>query len=190
MRRGGAQSLATPGISVGRLKRQTGSPRPDGPHGEDQREKGSSVIDFPFVLVFFFLLLWGIFNFGFIFVIQSMMTTAAEDGARAALRYQPATSKYVATNLRANAAQQTAQQVAGVLNGLAGGSITTTVKSKPCSYNPRHLTCFSVQVTFPYGQHPIIPALVNFPFIGSVGIPQQLTGTAVMQVDNDNLRQD
>lgn len=141
------------------------------------------------MLVFFFLLLWGIFNFGFIFVIQSMMTTAAEDGARAALRYQPATSDGRAIADRAKAAQQAAQQVAGVLNGLAGGSITTTVNSTTCSYNS-NLTCFSVQVTFPYGQHPIIPALVNFPFIGSVGIPQQLTGTAVMQVDNDNLLQD
>lgn len=149
-------------------------------------ERGSSVIDFPFILVFFFLLLWGVFNFGFIFVIQSMMTTAAEDGARAALRYQPATDNGGAIAARAAAATQTAQQVANVLGGLA--PISVTVNPTTCSYNS-NLTCFNVQVTFPYGQHPIIPALVNFPFIGSVGVPQQLTGTAVMQVANDNLLQ-
>ena len=127
------------------------------------------------------------FNFGFIFVIQSMMTTAAEDGARAALRYQPAPNTGSAIAARANAAQETAQQVAGVLGGLA--PISVTVNPGTCSYNSA-LTCFSVQVTFPYGQHPIIPALVNFPFIGSVGVPQTLTGTAVMQVDTNNLLQD
>jgi Flp pilus assembly protein TadG len=171
---------------------QPGSPasaRSCGAAKDQNRERGSSVIDFPFIFVFFFLLLWGVFNFGFIFVIQSMMTTAAEDGARAALRYQPAANDGLAIAARANAATETANQVAGVLNGLAGGSITTTVNPTTCSYNA-NLTCFSVQVTFPYGQHPIIPALVNFPFIGSVGIPNQLTGTAVMQVDNENLLQD
>ncbi len=162
--------------------------RPCGVTKDQNRERGSSVIDFPFIFVFFFLLLWGVFNFGFIFVIQSMLTTAAEDGARAALRYQPATSTTAAIYARANVAQQTAQHVAGVLNGLAGGSITATVNPTTCSYN-YDLTCFSVKVTFPYGQYPIVPALVNFPFIGSVGIPNQLTGTAVMQVDNANLLQ-
>ncbi|MGE4531220.1 MAG: TadE/TadG family type IV pilus assembly protein [Acidithiobacillus sp.] len=151
-------------------------------------ERGSSVIDFPFILVFFFLLLWGVFNFGFIFVIQSMMTTAAEDGARAALRYQPAANTGLAIAARIIAAHDAAHQETSVLNGLAPSKVTVT--TPPCkSINGSYLTCFNVQVTFPYGQHPIIPALVNFPFIGSVGVPQQLTGTAVMQVANDNLLQ-
>ncbi|MBE7564029.1 pilus assembly protein [Acidithiobacillus sp. HP-6] len=139
--------------------------------------------------MFFFLLLWGVFNFGFIFVIQSMMTTAAEDGARAALIYEPATSSNAAIAARASVAKKTAQHVVEVLNGLAGGGISTNVTPTGCHYNQADMTCFSVTVTFPYGKHPIIPALMNFPFIGSVGIPNQLTGTAVMQVDNANLLQ-
>lgn len=102
---------------------QPGSPasaRSCGAAKDQNRERGSSVIDFPFIFVFFFLLLWGVFNFGFIFVIQSMMTTAAEDGARAALRYQPADTEQLAIAYRANAATETANQVAGVLNGLRG----------------------------------------------------------------------
>lgn len=151
----------------------------------DARERGSSVIDFPFVFIFFFALLWGVFNFGFVFTLQSLVTIVAEDGARAALQYTPTGASNPGPARATNAQNYIANSpLTLLLEKIA--PVTTTVNYASCPYNS-NLGCFTANVQFMYGQHPIMPALVNFPIIGPVGVPQQLTATAVMQIDPANL---
>ncbi len=144
-------------------------------------ERGSSVIDFPFVLIFFMVMLWGIFQFGFLFTLKSALTMAAENGARAALRYQPALTASEAESLRTGAAQNVA---ARNLRWLTHANVQAT--SQPCSYDP-NLVCFTVSTSYPYAQYPLVPALLHFPIIGAVGVPQKLKATAMEQVDPNNL---
>lgn len=141
------------------------------------QEAGSSVIEFPFVLIFFIVMLWGIIQFGFLFTLKSALTMAAENGARAALQYQIANSLS-----RAEVARQgTAKQVAlDNLRWLRNAS--AKVSAKPCTYNG-NLVCFSVTTSYPYGRYPLVPPLLHFPIIGAVGIPKELQATATVQVD-------
>ncbi len=52
-----------------------------------QRQQGSTAIEFAFVLPLMFLLFYGALTFGLIFLMRMSLQHAAEDGARAALRY-------------------------------------------------------------------------------------------------------
>lgn len=51
-------------------------------------ERGVYAVEFAIVFPVFFLLFYGILTFGLIFTAQQSLTLAAEDGARATLRYQ------------------------------------------------------------------------------------------------------
>lgn len=145
------------------------------------RERGSSVIDFPFVLIFFIALLWAIFQFGFLFTLKSALSMAAENGARAALQYQAAGSLGQAEAARAANAQNVAQQYLAWLN-----HVNVNVSSAPCTYNAS-LVCFTVTASYPYASYPLVPPLLHFPIIGPVGIPQTLTASASVQADPNTL---
>lgn len=140
-------------------------------------ERGSSVIDFPFVLIFFIVMLWSIFQFGFLFTLKSALTMAAENGARAALQYQNASSTTEAEQLRAARARQVAS---GYLSWLPNASVQVSIP--PCSYNG-NLICFKVTTSYPYAQHPFVPPLLHFPIIGPVGIPNVVQATSTVQAD-------
>lgn len=120
------------------------------------------------------------------FTLQSLVTIVAEDGARAALQYQPPATGTSPGAARAAFAQQymSNSPLTQLLERIA--PVTPTVTYGTCSYNS-NLGCFTANVQFMYGEHPLMPALVNFPIIGPVGVPQQLTAQAVMQISPDNL---
>jgi Flp pilus assembly protein TadG len=145
------------------------------------KERGSSVIDFPFVLIFFIVMLWAIFQFGFLFTLKSALSMAAENGARAALQYQPASSIAEAEQARAANAQNVTEDYLSWLR-----NVNVQVKQTPCSYN-QNLACFTVTASYPYGEYPLVPPLLHFPIIGAVGIPQTLSATATIQADPNTL---
>ena len=148
-------------------------------------ERGQAAIEFAIVFLLFFAMLWGILTFGFIFAAQNTLTLAAENGARAALRYQPATSAAGAMAARIAAAQTAAINTVQWLQNFTpaydpAGYLTAT--SAPCIYNA-NLICFHVQISYPYAQHPLIPPFPGFGLFA----PAQLVGKATMQVDPGNL---
>ncbi|MHB8115955.1 MAG: TadE/TadG family type IV pilus assembly protein [Acidithiobacillus ferrivorans] len=148
-------------------------------------ERGQAAIEFAIVFLLFFAMLWGILTFGFIFAAQNTLTMAAENGARAALRYQPATSAAGATAARIAAATTVATNTVQWLQAFTPAydpAAYLTVTSAPCTYNA-NLICFHVQIGYPYAQHPLIPP---FPVFGLLA-PTQLVGKATMQVDPGNL---
>lgn len=57
-----------------------------------RRQVGVYAIEFALVFPVFFLLFYGVLNVGLIFAAQQSLTLAAEDGARATLRYQIVTT--------------------------------------------------------------------------------------------------
>ena len=143
-------------------------------------EGGQAAIEFAIVFLLFFAMLWGILTFGFIFAAQNTLTLAAENGARAALRYQPATTTAGATAARIAAAQTVATKSVQWLQAFGPVSVPTP-KAVGCDNG--NLLCFKVQVSYPYAQHPLIPPFPGFGLFA----PTQLVGKATMQVDPGNL---
>jgi len=92
-----------PQLAIGRVV-ATGS----GIHSAGRcRQRGVYAIEFAFVFMLFFMLLYGILCVGLQFTFRFGLQNAAEDGARAALRYQPSLSQRRAT-AEAVALQRTA----------------------------------------------------------------------------------
>ena len=155
------------------------------PIREQPAEWGQAAIEFAIVFLLFFAMLWGILTFGFIFAAQNTLTLAAENGARAALRYQPATDVGTATALRIAAATTAATNTVQWLQNFTPAydpAAYLTATSAPCTYNG-NLICFHVQISYPYAQHPLIPPFPGFGLFA----PTQLVGKATMQVDPGNL---
>lgn len=72
------------------------------------RQKGVTAIEFAILFPVFFMILYGIVMYGMMFVAQQSLTLAAEEGARAALVYQPGnTTAAAALQARALVAQAT-----------------------------------------------------------------------------------
>jgi len=57
------------------------------------RQKGAYAVEFAFVFVIFFLVLYGMITYGLIFAAQQSMNFAAESGARAGLQWQSGSIK-------------------------------------------------------------------------------------------------
>jgi len=161
------------------------------PAHDQPAEQGQAAIEFAIVFLLFFAMLWGILTFGFIFAAQNTLTLAAENGARAALRYQQVTgatgaaAEQLAINLRIFAAQKEATNTVQWLQAFTPAydpAAYLTATSAACTYNA-NLICFHVQISYPYGQYPLIPP---FPLFGLLA-PTQLVGKATMQVDPGNL---
>lgn len=55
---------------------------------QSSRQRGVYAIEFAFVFLIFFTVLYSIICYGVLFTLRTAMQNAAEDGARAALRYQ------------------------------------------------------------------------------------------------------
>ncbi len=104
-------------------------------------QKGATAVEFAFVFPVFFLLFYGLLMYGLIFLMRLGLQHAAEDGARAALRY-PATSCAVALgrvctatekvqyqfNARLGAAYQVAAFQARWMDFQAGSPLTVTTR--------------------------------------------------------------
>ena len=72
-----------------------------------RQQRGVYAIEFAFVFMLFFMLLYGILCVGLQFTFRFGLQNAAEDGARAALRYQPSLAQR-RTTAEAVALQRTA----------------------------------------------------------------------------------
>lgn len=59
------------------------------PHATARGQRGVYAIEFAMVFMLFFTVLYAIICYGLVFALRLGLQNAAEDGARAALRYQP-----------------------------------------------------------------------------------------------------
>jgi Flp pilus assembly protein TadG len=142
-------------------------------------DDGVSAIEFAIVFPLFFLIFYAIVTYSLIFVAQQTLTLSAEEGARAALRYQKAaTTVAQALDLRTAATCTTA---AGLKNWL-GSTSTCTATHAACSYDAT-MQCVAVSVTYNYAAHPLVPSL---PLL-SLALPTQLSAQATVQLNPNTL---
>lgn len=140
-------------------------------------QRGIAAIEFALVFPVFFMLLYGIITYVLIFLAQQSLALAAEEGARAALRYTTAD--------RGTIACSTATQLVGWLGrGTGGAPIATCTPVGPftCAF-PAGTTaqCITVNVSYPYGSKPLVPLLLGS--MMSVAVPTTLSSSATVQIN-------
>lgn len=143
-----------------------------------RRQRGIAAIEFAFIFPIFFLIFYGIVTYGVIFVAQQSITMAAEEGARAALRYA-ANPDDRETNAK-NAATGNGSAAAW-LN--ANNRLVFEPTAQKCTYDasPTQSNCYTVKVSYNYRQNPLIPLLLG-PLMG-FAVPEKLSSSATIQID-------
>lgn len=97
-----------------------------------QRQKGAYAVEFAFVFIIFFVVLYGIITYGLIFAAQQSLNFAAESGARAGMQWQPGDS-VTSLSERADRALKVAEGHVSWVDKMAGGK---KLKIAVCGGNP------------------------------------------------------
>jgi Flp pilus assembly protein TadG len=143
-----------------------------------RRERGTAAVEFAIVFPLFFTILYGIVTFSVIFVAQQNLTLAAEEGARAALNYQLASSTASALAARTAAACTAANNM--VVSLISGATCSSTWAT--CSYDTA-MECVNVTLTYNYAAKPLVPTLP----LMSVAMPASLASSAMVQLNPENI---
>ncbi|WP_454733829.1 MULTISPECIES: TadE/TadG family type IV pilus assembly protein [Cupriavidus] len=149
-----------------------------GNHAVRTRSSGAAALEFAIVLPILLAMVIGIVYFGVVLAMQQVLTLAAEEGARAALRYPAgATGNNAAATqaLRVSAASATALATlpASIRNAVSSSNVAQTVT---CA-NPGGSVCVKVTLNLPSGA--ILPVVPGVP------MPATLTGSATVQLAPD-----
>lgn len=133
--------------------------------------RGAASVEFAVVVPVLLALMLSIVYYGVILAMQQVLTLAAEEGARAALRYQSSnTQRVAAAYTAANAA----------LPSFISAQVATNQSASPLVACPTvaSMQCLSVVLTLPVtaGATPLLPAIPLLP------VPSTLTGSAVVQL--------
>lgn len=143
-----------------------------------RRQCGAYAVEFALVFLIFFSLLYGIISYGMLFAFRLGLQNAAEDGARAALRYQ---STYAQRATQAqNIAMQSSSWMPVVVTRNASATVCGVV-SNNCStpacgpgWNDR---CQMVVTVTANNMQQLLPPFPSF------AMPNQIVGQASMLLD-------
>ncbi|HKU00163.1 MAG TPA: TadE/TadG family type IV pilus assembly protein [Paraburkholderia sp.] len=145
-------------------------------------QRGIAAVEFALAFPLFFAVLYGIVMYSMIFLVQQSLTSAAAEGARAALVYQNGTDPASALASRAQAA---CTRALAVVNWLTHApQCTQAVNAAPtgCTGNTA-MDCVQITLTYAWKTHPLVPPL---PLMGLLA-PSSLVGQATVQIDPENL---
>lgn len=162
-----------------------------------RRQAGAYAIEYALVFPVFFALLYGTLAYGMIFTMRLGLQHAAEEGARAALRYQLPVPGLTQLTLREAAAETVARTAADWLSSM--GTLTVVADVCPVAFNclpnpdpttklADNIVCGEgvadgcqvvVTVEYPYNTSPVFPSLPGFGVI----FPTRLQGRARLRLD-------
>uniref|UniRef100_UPI003F86D4C4 TadE family protein n=1 Tax=Cupriavidus ulmosensis TaxID=3065913 RepID=UPI003F86D4C4 len=149
-----------------------------GNHAVRMRSSGAAALEFAIVLPILLTVVIGIVYFGIVLALQQALTLAAEEGARAALRYPSgaAANNAAATQaLRVSAASSTA--LASLPTSISSLISAANVAQVISCANPSGSVC--VKVTLSLSSSSILPVVPGVP------LPATLTGSATVQLAPD-----
>jgi Flp pilus assembly protein TadG len=149
--------------------------------GEDER--GASAVEFALILPIFLLLIFGIVQYGTIFLVKNQMTQAASDAARSAVTYSSVSSAITAaeTALTTDIVHDSDGLIPSSDScGTAAMTCTAVQETTGCNV-PTGYECLKVTVSFDYADHPVIA----FPFLPS---PSSLTASSTVIIGGGNLQ--
>ena len=159
------------------------------PRLRSKDEGGASAVEFALVLPVFLLLIFGLLQYGMIFLLRNQLTEAASDAARSAV---VSTSQSGAEGIAsASLDKDIDKDGTGLINtssGCATSGITCTVTALPptdpaCKNVPTTgYACLQVTIKYDYADHPIL----GLPFIPT---PSTVTGSSSVIIGNGALTQ-
>jgi len=147
-------------------------------------ELGAAAVEFALVLPLFLFLIYGMVHYGLLFSLSLGMTSAANDGARAAVAVDPEETNYetlVTERARAAVVARLAwlsDTQKGIVLGASGELVAVTIDTDASLG-----AIVRVELAYPsYPSQPILP-LFTLPVLGSVPpVPDALGSTAVSQL--------
>jgi len=141
-------------------------------------QRGAYAVEFAMVFLIFFSLLYGIVSYGMLFAFRLGLQNAAEDGARAALRYQ-STFAQRATQAQAVATQSSSWMpvvVTPTVSATVCGVVTNNCVAPVCgaTWDTRCQMVVTVTAT---NMQQLLPPFPSF------AMPNQIVGQASMLLD-------
>lgn len=157
--------------------------RANSPHAQ----RGIYALEYALVFPLVFVVLYAILSYGILFAIRLGMQNAAEEGARASLRYQSVDTAICANQLacRRLAAANTAQTGINWLDNATvdakvclvdGDDGCTSAVTPSCGSSLAARCQMIVTVNYDYEANPLVPSLPGFGFL----LPSRLQGRASM----------
>lgn len=144
-------------------------------------QRGAYAVEFAIVFLIFFTLLYGCISYGMLFAFRLGLQNAAEDGARAALRYQPDLPTRAAQAQTVATAQANWLPSAVTLNATATVCQVANNNCSPSVVSACGITwdtrCQMVVTVTASNMGQLLPPLPIF------AMPDQLTGRATMLLD-------
>jgi Flp pilus assembly protein TadG len=147
-------------------------------------DDGSAVVEFAFVGVLLFTLVFGIISFGLILSFKQDMTRAAAEGARAGAVALPVAPQTFADAARADAdaaVDDAVKEFGGSFSGTGcakTGMTCSPAVVAPCGSQPS-LDCVTVTLRYDYENHPLygrIPLISSF-------MPDTVEATSVARIN-------
>lgn len=138
------------------------------------RQRGVYALEWALVFSVFFMLLYGIVSFGLGFLVRESMQWATEDGARAALQFQPtreARRDRARQVVRANLDWLPTELLASIdrsdnfrfmvcrLNDSASCTTSMAPEAMECDIDSNAPCMVQLRLTLPYAEHPLTPSL-------------------------------
>ena len=148
------------------------------PPSRARAQRGAYAVEFALVFLIFFSVLYAIISLGIVFTLRFSLQNAAEDGARAALRYQDTLSKREIEARNVAIAQSSgwapAAPVVDARICQIEGNICDPSRICSADWSQRCQVVVTVTTT---GMRSVLPPPMN------LAVPDQLTGRASMFLD-------
>lgn len=143
--------------------------------GRRRSDRGASAVEFALVVPIFLVFVFGIIQYGTIFLVRNQMTEAASDAAHTAVT---STTVAAAEAAALSAVQQDLpNDGAGLMSATcsAGGPVTCTAAPPATCNAPSGYQCLQVTITYNYGAHPVLA----FPLLPT---PSTLTASSTVLI--------
>lgn len=142
------------------------------------RQRGIAAIEFAFVLIFLFLVMYGLVTFGAIFYTQQAVSRAAEDGARAAMLLpQPPDQESVRQVVFDSLARSLVVPISANADTASRKTwLSANVTVVPCPAAQGATSCI-VTVTYLYKNNRILPSVSP---LDTNWVPDQLKSSATV----------
>lgn len=144
-----------------------------------RRDRGAALVEFAFVAILLFTLVFGIISYAYMMSLRQSMTQATAEGARAGAVAVSGSAESAARNALNQALDQHEVSCSGSdlrRNGSTVGTCLVTISACPA---PSTNQCVTVSASYAYRANPLLPA---FPGLNLV-LPEQIAYSAIAEIN-------
>ncbi len=148
-----------------------------GTQRQRERDGGAALIEFAFVALLLFTLVFGIIGYAYMMSFRQALTQSAAEGARAGAVAPEADTVTVAEEAANRALIDYDDDGDGIVCGDDHGISCTITVLTPCPGTSAAPRCVQVEVSQPYRSQPLLPSM---PGLG-LTLPEELSFTSVAE---------